>query len=169
MSTRAARPSAFALVLGVLLPAASVSGIAVAPLSAGCARAEPTLDALPGIRLGMSPRDVRDRFDGGGPGSWQTRLGASPGEDTTLEWTARDAAAARAVSARFEFHLGMLVAVRASLREPVASEQVESTARTVTARKPAPSGSELVILARDCPTHRDEAESLASRSGRPRS
>jgi hypothetical protein len=131
-----------------------------------CSRADP--DALPNVRLGMAPRDVRARFEPGGAGAWQTSVGA--GDDTVLEWTARDPAA-RVEHARFEFHLGMLVAVRARLREGEGSgkgEQVQATPRTVTVRRPAPAdapgATELTVLARDCPTHKEEAETLASRA-----
>lgn len=128
--------------------------------TAGCARQEP--DALPGVRLGMTPRDVRERFDPGGPGTWQTKVGA--GDDTVLEWAAQGSGA-RVAQARFEFHLGMLVAIRARLAEPSSADKVELTPRTVTARRPAEEGgTEVTVLARDCPTHREEAESLAGRA-----
>jgi len=130
-----------------------------------CSKADAS-EALPAVRLGMSPRDVRDRFESGTPGAWQTKLGATPTDDTVLEWTAKDPAEARVPSARFEFHLGMLVAVRASLREPVGSEAVAATEKTVSVRAPAAKGSTLTVLARDCPTHRDEAEQAARRASR---
>ena len=130
----------------------------------GCAR-DGGAEAVPGVRLGMSPRDVRDRFDGGGEGAWQTKLGGGVGssDDTVLEWAAA-AASSRATRARFEFHLGMLVAVRAHLRESAASERVDLTPKTVTVRTPEGGGTEVTILARDCPTHHEEAESLAARA-----
>ena len=131
---------------------------------AACAR-DGGGDGVPGVRLGMSPRDVRDRFDGGGEGGWQTKVGGGAGasDDTVLEWTA-SGAASRATHARFEFHLGMLVAVRAHLREAVGSERVDLTPKVVTVRTPQDGGTELTMLARDCPTHHEEAESLASRA-----
>jgi hypothetical protein len=131
---------------------------------AACAR-DGGGDPVPGIRLGMSPRDVRDRFDGGGEGAWKTSLGggASASDDTVLEWTAARETT-RASHARFEFHLGMLVAVRAHLREGVPSERVDLTPKTVTVRTPGGGGTEVTILARDCPTHREEAELLAAKS-----
>jgi len=58
----------------------------------------------------------------------------------------------------------MLVAVRAHLREGAASEHVELTPKTVTVRTPRGGGTEVTLLARDCPTHHEEAESLASRA-----
>ena len=133
-------------------------------LFAGCAH-DGAAELIPGVRLGMSPRDVRDRFDPSGPGAWQTKVGGGPGasDDTVLEWTA-SSEASRATTARFEFHLGMLVAVRAHLREPVGAERVELTPKIVTVRSPQGGGSDVSMLARDCPTHHEEAESLASKA-----
>ena len=54
--------------------------------------------------------------------------------------------------------------VRAHLRESAAGERVDLTPKTVTVRAPQGSGSDVTILARDCPTHHEEAESLASRA-----
>jgi hypothetical protein len=138
-----------------------VHTLALAFVLAACGR-DGASDAIPGVRLGMSPRDVRDRFDGGGEGAWQTKIGGGVGasDDTVLEWSA----AHDTTHARFEFHLGMLVAVRAHLREGVPSERVDLTPKTVTVRTPQAGGTELTILARDCPTHHEEAESLASRA-----
>lgn len=127
---------------------------------AGCSRDEK--EAVPNVRLGMAPRDVRERFQPGGEGTWQTALGA--GDDTVLEWTARDAKAPVA-QARFEFHLGMLVAIRARLNETVSREDVSATPKTVTVKTPVREGGTTVtVLARDCPTHKDEAESFASKA-----
>ena len=127
---------------------------------AGCSRDEK--EAVPNVRLGMAPRDVRERFQPGGEGTWQTALGS--GDDTVLEWTARDPQAP-VTQARFEFHLGMLVAIRARLNETVSREDVSATPKTVTSKAPAPEGgTNITVLARDCPTHKDEAEALASRA-----
>ncbi len=129
-------------------------------VGAGCSREAP--DAVPGVRLGMSPRDVRDRFDESGQGAWRTNVSSGPGanDDTVLEWSAA-VPASRATHARFEFHLGMLVAVRAHLREGASSERVDLTAKTVTLRTAAAGGIDVTILARDCPTHHEEAEAMA--------
>lgn len=134
---------------------------------AGCNRESPN-ESVPGVRLGMTPRDVRDRFEPGGEGTWQTRVGGGAGatDDTTLEWSA-SSEAGRVSRARFEFHLGMLVAVRAHLRSPAGSTDVSATPKTVTARTPGgpgKGGTEVTILARDCPTHHDEAELLAAKA-----
>jgi hypothetical protein len=141
-------------------PLVLVLAAALAASAAACSRVD--AEPLPSVRLGMAPRDVRERFEPGGPGSWQTRVGA--GDDTVLEWTSREPAS-RVEHARFEFHLGMLVAVRARLREGGGAERVEVTPKTVTMRRPvSPKESDVTVLARDCPTHKDEADSLASRA-----
>ena len=133
----------------------------------GCAP-EPANEAVPGVRLGMAPRDVRDRFEDGAAGGWQTKVGGGTGasDDTVLEWTATPTGGgkSRATQARFEFHLGMLVAVRAHLREPLSSPRIDVTPKTVTVRNPAAGGTDVIILARDCPTHHDEAEALAAKA-----
>jgi hypothetical protein len=127
--------------------------------ASGCPREES--EAIPNVRLGMSPRDVRERFHPGGEGSWQTALGT--GDDTVLEWNARGAGPV--AHARFEFHLGMLVAIRATTNERTVREEVSATPKTVTAKKSAPEGgTSVTVLARDCPTHKEEAESLASKA-----
>jgi hypothetical protein len=126
----------------------------------GCTRDDPK-EAIPNVRLGMAPRDVRDRFPLGGEGSWQTALGT--GDDTVLEWTSRNPKSA-VLHARFEFHLGMLVAIRATTSEPLSSEKIALTPKTVTVRAPHEGGTAVTVLARDCPTHKDEADAFAARS-----
>jgi hypothetical protein len=119
-------------------------------------------EVIPNVRLGMTPRDVRDRFQSGGTGSWQTALGV--GDDTVLEWTSRDPQGS-VLEARFEFHLGMLVAIRARLRERSSADQVDVTRKTVTMRTSSrEGGTSVVVLARDCPTHKDEADGIASKA-----
>ncbi len=119
-------------------------------------------DALPNVRLGMAPRDVRERFSPGSEGRWQTALGQ--GDDTVLEWTASRGDSA-VVEARFEFHLGMLVAIRARLNQNGLRDEIRTTPKTVTAWSQASGGGvDVRVLSRDCPTHHDEAEALASRA-----
>lgn len=123
-------------------------------------------DAVPGVRLGMAPHDVRERLVTGGEGVWRTKLGAAA-DDTAIEWTASDPDKARVPHATFEFHLAMLVAVRATVRDPSApaSETITSTSHTVTLRKGAGAGlTDVTVLARDCPTHHEEAEKLAAKA-----
>jgi hypothetical protein len=110
----------------------------------------------------MAPRDVRERFHPGAEGTWQTGLGA--GDDTVLEWASRDPAAS-VPDARFEFHNGMLVAIRARTKEQAPALSITSTPKTVTLKAPAlEGGTKVVVLARDCPTHKDEAEALAAKA-----
>jgi hypothetical protein len=127
----------------------------------GCTRIEP--DAVPHVKLGMAPGDVRDRFEPGGPGTWQTSVGKAA-DDTAIEWKANDGSA-KVKEARFEFHLGMLVAVRATTNEPAPSrEKISATNASVTVRRPASSGgTEIAVLAKDCPTHKEEASGLVAR------
>ena len=127
-------------------------------LLAGCDHAD--ADAFPNVRLGMAARDVRERFQPGTDGSWQTALGI--GDDTVLEWTAKDVMAP-VKNARFEFHNGMLVAIRAHLTAAATKESVSSTPKTVTMRGPGEGGTSVTVLARDCPTHRDEADALVAK------
>jgi hypothetical protein len=117
----------------------------------------------------MAPRDVRDRFQPGTDGSWQTALGA--GDDTVLEWTARNLGAQAkptVLTARFEFHLAMLVAIRARTSDPPPThEEISATPKTVSFRSRAPEGgTAITVLSRDCPTHKDEAEGLAAKASR---
>lgn len=118
-------------------------------------------DAIPNVRLGMAPRDVRERFQPAETGAWQTALGS--GDDTVLEWTARDTKSTMR-EARFEFHLGMLVAIRAKTNEKPAHEEVSTTPKTVTLKAPSREGGVITVLARDCPTHKDEADALAAKA-----
>ena len=156
-------------VLARLMCIVAPFALTLALAQGGCAR-EAASDVLPGVRLGMSPRDVRERFDRGAEGAWQTKVGAGSGDDTVLEWSAA-VPTTRATHARFEFHLGMLVAVRAHLRTTAFErERVELTAKTVALLSPGPAsrgGTDVTMLARDCPTHHEEAESLASKARLP--
>ncbi len=113
------------------------------------------------MKLGMAPRDVRDRFGVGEQGSWQTSFPERANDDTVLDWSSPTS---RFDRAHFEFHLGMLVAVRAHERAPSTGETIQATTKTVTLRRPSEGGTEITVLARDCPTHHDEAESLARRA-----
>lgn len=144
-------PGGWAILLGAVLASTGL----------GCTGDDPG-EAVPNVRLGMAPRDVRERFrSGGGEGVWQTALGA--GDDTVLEWTARDPSSAVA-RARFEFHLGMLVAIRATTSDRSPSEKIVLTPKTVTVRAPQDQRTVVTVLARDCPTHKEEADAFAARA-----
>ena len=142
--------------------AALVFATLVAVGSTACSQDAP--DAIPNVRLGMAPRDVRDRFHPSekDPGAWQTALGI--GDDTALEWNARDPATTIR-QARFEFHLGMLVAMRAQTSEKFEKESISTTPKTVSVKAPTrDGGGTITVLARDCPTHKDEADGYAAKS-----
>ena len=111
-----------------------------------------------GVKLGMTPSDVRQRFLAP-PGAWK----ATPGEEMILDYSP-DVGTVPKV--RFEFHSGMLVAIRATVakQDPVASGSREVTPGSVLSREPSGPEVSLVWLSRDCPTHKDEAERLIHRS-----
>ena len=137
--------------------------VLLAPLVA-CGKAEP--EGVPNVKLGMAPRDVRDRFAAGDQGTWQTSLPDRASDDTFLDWSS-PSPTSRFDHARFEFHLGMLVAIRAHARDASSGERIDATAKTVTLRRPAAEGgTDVTVLARDCPTHKGEADALAHRAGR---
>ena len=124
------------------------------------------MQALHGARLGMAPRDVRDRFDLSKRGHWSSVAG----KELSLEYDADDAANAPVRHARFEFHNGMLVAIRASLAkddEVAAGEPLEVGRVSVASRTASNDGSvDLFIASRTCPDHREEvARILAAAHG----
>lgn len=103
----------------------------------------------------MSPRDVRDRYAQPCAGQFAVDDGA-PGA-MALSWEASCG------KARFEFHAGMLVAIRASVPadDPLAKgDAVSVLPAYVIGRAPAADGVDLRILARDCPDHADEVRQL---------
>lgn len=134
-------------------------------VASACSR-DAGIDAFERVRLGMSPRDVRARFAEAGQGTWQTSLGSNASDDTVLEW-ASSSPTSSALHAKFEFHRGMLVAVRANLRDTLLGSRLEVSPHTVATQVPSRGGTDVTILARDCPTHHSEAESIAA--GRPKS
>jgi hypothetical protein len=139
-----------------------VSALAIAV--AACSKPDQTI--FHGVRLGMAARDVRDRFDVGTTGEWKV----TPGEEMLLDWSpAADGGHAMdgpVASARFEFHSGMLVAIRADLDrgDPSAGGgELTVTGASVAAREPLPKDHvSYTLLARDCPTHKAEEQRLLS-------
>lgn len=110
-----------------------------------------------GVRLGMPLSDVRARFDI--PGTWQVR----PEESlVAAEWAPRTTATVRSV--RFEFHQGLLVAVRAVVAAQDSSatgERIHVTPGTVVERRPIPGGDvRVTLIARSCPVHAPEVRRL---------
>ena len=107
----------------------------------------------------MAPRDVRERFDLAPLGAFKV---TSPGDELVLDWAPTHTGDATVDSARFEFHAGMLVAVHAKLaqRDPeAAGADLLATRAAVVARTHA-EGVSYTLIARDCPTHRDEEKRL---------
>lgn len=127
---------------------------------AACTPSEPGAPdpSLVGVKLGMAPRDVRERFVPGAEGTWQTTVG-SAADDTAIEWVGKPGS--RVEKATFEFHLGMLVAVRETTKGGGGTERVSATPKTVTLTRAKGDETEVTILSRDCPTHHAEAENLA--------
>lgn len=116
-----------------------------------------------GIALGMTPREVRERFKTAVPGQWRFVAG----DDPALEWLPSGPSSVE--RARFEFHGGMLVAVRLllSAADPAAQgARLGVSTASVLARRGLTDGRvELVLLARDCPTHAEEVGRLLTGGG----
>ncbi len=111
-----------------------------------------------GVALGMSPRDLRARFDVAG--KFEADPGAV-GDDFKMKFTPEKTATV--TSAIFEFHMGVLVAIRADLSPNDSFAKGAATLATKTIvlhRAPSPESVHVDELARDCPTHHAEAESL---------
>ncbi|HEX7600741.1 MAG TPA: hypothetical protein VF316_04010, partial [Polyangiaceae bacterium] len=129
------------------------------------------------VRLGMSPRDVRDRFTPAG-GTWKSDAMA---DDYAIVWEpSRTPAPADPLEARFEFHMGILVAIRAKVPPSAAFAQGPryvvtkaavlrrlETRATNESTTPAPASAlytYIDVLARDCPTHHAEAQGFVTAS-----
>jgi hypothetical protein len=125
-----------------------VRSLSIALICVACTRHETT--EFHGVKLGMTAQDVRARFDESG--SFRSESEAltltTPGKDVT--------------TARFEFHRGILVAVRASTARPPMG--LESGARyssgAVVEVSKANNAFAFRWIARDCPAHAEEAETL---------
>ena len=139
----------------------SLLAVALVLAAAGCRRDDG--DVVPHVRLGMAPADVRDHFAPGGPGAWQTSVGKAA-DDTAIEWSATGHSGV-VKHARFEFHVGMLVAIRATTTEhAVDAERIAVSSSRVVVRRAAPGGgTSIEVFARDCPTHRDEVTALIAK------
>ena len=146
----------------VLVPALG----ALATLAWGELSRSETLGPVRGVRLGTTLTSARDRLQTGQPGDFRT---SAIEEDVALDWTpAGDSSEGELRSARLEFHLGLLVAMRLRLAPdaPEASgPALEVTEASVLSREPLEDGVQLTWLARSCPTHADEVQ---RRIGPPR-
>lgn len=112
-----------------------------------------------GVRLGMTPREVRDRFDVRGDFQVSTD---SATDDITMRFVPAQAAAV--TTAQFEFHMGALVAVRADVTkaDPASSgDETIVTRAEVLHRERTGSSTHIDWLSRECPTHAAEAQRLA--------
>ena len=155
---------------------AALLGVVASVLLAGCAPKE--IPDFYGARLGMSPRDVRDRFTPAG-GTWKSDAMA---DDYAIAWEPpKGALPTDPLAARFEFHMGILVAIRAKVPPSAAPAQGPTyviTKAAVLRRLETRSTSEgpgpvpapytyIDVLARDCPTHHAEAEGFVESSKKP--
>jgi hypothetical protein len=140
--------------------AAAVLPVAVAGVVFFVARSRLDRDREPlapfRVRLGMTPADVRATFAPPAAGTSQWRLDSSGAN--AIEWRGSGR------SFRFEFHNAQLMAVRAILesRDPSThGDALEVSTATVLRRRAREDGRvELTLLARDCPTHAEEARRL---------
>lgn len=133
-------------------------------------RAAPSLVDGPqarGVRVGMPVDAVRGAFVDGPAGVWSVLPGCL-GED--LEWTRRDPAATSTRWARFEFHQGVLVAIRLhSDAAPPAAPRIELTPLTVSeVRSGSGASTSTTVLARNCETHRAEVDEVIAATGMAR-
>jgi hypothetical protein len=128
-------------------------------LAAAC-RDKAPVGAFYGVRLAMTASDLRAHFEPGAPGHWHTET--TPDREIAMVWAADAPERHPAVlRARFEIHSGLLVAIRAEARTE--GPPLEKSLSAVLARHPLPGDRErasITILARDCPTHADEARAL---------
>jgi hypothetical protein len=146
------------LVAGALFALALVTGVVLARTSSRPDRGD--LGLFHGVRLGMTASAVRERFEAPALGSWRS-LPATGAGDVVLAW----AAAKGPATATFELHNGMLVAVRATVEATDAESKrpgMDSSRAIVRAHALDGGVIQLTLLARDCPTHHDEAERLAA-------
>ena len=112
-----------------------------------------------GLRLGVSPSDTRRLFDPGVDGVFRA---SSFGEGLALEWEPSQPQA-RVRAARFEFHGGLLVAVRLTLPAGASNEEelgVSASASAVLSRSRVDGEERWIWIARSCPTHAGEARAL---------
>lgn len=138
-----------------------VSGVGVAFAVPAIVRRD---DPVPwGLRLGMGPHDVRLRLARTLPGD----LRVVPAAELALEW---HGASPDVRALRLELHEGKLVALRARVAmssEIASGDPLWQSRSAVLSRRPRSDGDvDVVLVARDCPTHRDEVARLLRDSGR---
>lgn len=121
---------------------------------------DPRIADFHGVRLGMTAREVRDRFEVAGTFTVET---AAANDDVVMEFSPAQPQPVSA--AKFEFHMGALVAVRADVKDNDPAAKGASTVVTRSAvlhREQKSADVHVDWLARDCPTHKAEAERLAN-------
>ncbi|NLY94983.1 MAG: hypothetical protein GXY23_13265 [Myxococcales bacterium] len=131
--------------------------IALCALAVACAPSRPAIDELHGVRLGMTPAEVRARFEPEG------KFSITPSNDggIWLEWSATGDQPI--TEARFEFHEGILVAIRAKHGEDgaIAVQRLDVSPWAVRyARVDENNRAETTLLARGCPAHESEVQEL---------
>ncbi|MEM7447786.1 MAG: hypothetical protein AAF355_06050 [Myxococcota bacterium] len=153
-------PSAYGLygLLGILWCDAELAG----------SESDAELRGLLGVRLGMTPLEVRQNFH-------QSSSGSSVASSTeqgqlVVDWEANAEAAWHSspnlespIRVTFEFHNAILVAIRADFVAPSdAKSSIDtklsvspSAVRSIISEK---GRSKVVLIARDCPTHADEVQ-----------
>lgn len=140
---------ATALVLGVMLARSMIAKEDTAAIG-----------TFHGVKLGMTAAAVRERFQEPTLGTWQAMPQTGAG-DVVLAW----AAVKGGQRTELELHNGMLVAVRATIAKGDPEGQgapVEVSRAVVRTRAVDGDLVKVLILARDCPTHHEEAEKLAA-------
>ena len=137
-----------AILASIVLSGVALVGAVIARLEILSA----PVPTLLGLRLGVTPDEVRARRAGG---EWTTRV--EPSGDLSLVRG----------DERYEFHEGLLVAVAVALdaHEPDAiGPALVVTPVTVLVREPTQGGIQVRMISRTCPTHSEEAERLAARA-----
>lgn len=125
-------------------------------LAAACGRQE-SIDEFHGARLGMTPSEVRDYFK---PNGEFTILPSGEGA-IDLGWSG--AASEIFTEAVFEFHEGILVAIRAKHGADYSAkvQRLDVTPYAVRSISVgADANVETLLLARGCPTHESEVQDL---------
>jgi hypothetical protein len=135
-------------VRGAILASIALSGTAI--VGAVLARLEAMSAPVPsvhGLRLGVTPEDVRQRRAGEG---WTTQVSASG--DLVLERPGEV----------YEFHEGMLVAATVEVDQSDPGPAREITPTSVLVRDRTGSRTRLRLVSRGCPTHAEEAARLVA-------
>ena len=118
--------------------------------------ARPPVWDVRGVALGMRESTVRRAFADRDAGRFDDVAGC---DARTIEWT-RTTPGTATQWARFEFHGGVLVAVRVRSDEVAApGSAIDVTPIAIRVRRVTDDGATVVtVLSRDCPTHRAEVD-----------